>query len=243
MDLGGNPEDYELVDESVVNSNDASMSITFAQAAQRAIELGGKFSGQEMNDDLTPLTRPSVSGIAGTGLVGAAHDNIPMPNHVASFCSSFAMVELDIETGQFEILEYISTSDCGTIMHPQGLHTQIRGGSVMGIGMARSERVVYDPQNGLPANVGLYQAKPASYLDLPTMMDVAGVNQPDPDIPFGMKGMGEPPVGASASAILSAVSDALGGHYFNRNPVTPDMIINAISGRGQSHSPLQIFTQ
>ncbi len=89
----------------------------------------------------------------------------------------------------------------------------------------------------------LYQCKPPSYLDVPSQMDVAAVDKPDPDIPMGMKGIGEPPLGASASALLSAISDALGGHYFNRTPVKPDMIVNAAAGRPQSHKPLQVNCQ
>ena len=57
------------------------------------------------------------------------------------------------------------------------------------------------------------------------------------------KGIGEPVQGASAAAILSAISDALGGHLFNRTPVVPDMIVNAAAGRPQSHKPLQVNTQ
>lgn len=243
MDLGGAPEDYELANETVFATADNTKSLTFAAAAQRAIELGGKFSAQENVADINPMTQASATGVAGSGLVGVARDNLPFANHVATFTVSYAMIELDTETGQFDILEYVSTADCGKVMHPKGLSGQIRGGSVMGIGMARSERVVYDPQNGLPANVGFHQAKPPTYLDMPSIMDVAGVDLPDPDCPVGTKGVGEPPTGAAASAILCAISDALGGVYFKRNPVTPDMILNAVAGRDQSHQPLQINTQ
>jgi len=243
MDLGGAPEDYNTVNETVIKTGDATKSMSFAAAAQRAIELGGRFSGTETADDIFFLTKASAAGVAGSGLVGVAKDNLPLPNHVATFTASYALIELDTETGRYDILEFVSTADCGTVMHPKGLAGQIRGGSVMGIGMASMERVVYDPQNGLPANVGLHQSKPPSYLDLPLIMDVAGVNQPDPDIPMGMKGVGEPPTGAAAAAILCAVSDALGGVYFNRNPITPDMVVNAVAGRPQSTKPLQIHTQ
>ena len=58
----------------------------------------------------------------------------------------------------------------------------------------------------------------------------------------GAKGIGEPLMGCAASALICAISDALGGHYFNRTPVVPDMIINATSGRPQSHKPLQVNT-
>ena len=49
-------------------------------------------------------------------------------------------------------------------------------------------------------------------------------------------------MGAGASALLCAISDALGGHYFNRVPVTRDHIVNALSDRPQSHTPLQVNT-
>jgi hypothetical protein len=50
-------------------------------------------------------------------------------------------------------------------------------------------------------------------------------------------------MGCSAAALLCAISDALGGHYFNRTPVMADMIINVASERSQSHGPLQVNTQ
>ena len=57
-----------------------------------------------------------------------------------------------------------------------------------------------------------------------------------------MKGVGEPPLGAGVAALLCAISDALDGHTFKRTPVTPDMIVNAVAGREQSHQPLQVNT-
>jgi CO/xanthine dehydrogenase Mo-binding subunit len=124
-----------------------------------------------------------------------------------------------------------------------GLANQIRGGAVMGIGMAGLEHVVYDPQNGLPANVGFYQAKPPSYLDVPLETHAQWVDKPDPQNPMGIKGVGEPLMGCVASALLSAISDALGGHVFNRTPVLPDMIVNAAAKRPQSHKALAVNTQ
>ena len=58
--------------------------------------------------------------------------------------------------------------------------------------------------------------------------------------PVGSKGIGEPVQGCAAAAVLAAIADALGGHYFNRVPVLPDMIVNAAAGRAQSYKPLQV---
>jgi CO/xanthine dehydrogenase Mo-binding subunit len=112
----------------------------------------------------------------------------------------------------------------------------------MGIGMAVSERHIYDPQNGLPANVSFHQSKPPSYLDVPAEMQWAAVDIADPQNPVGAKGIGEPVEGCATAALLCAISDAMGGHYFNRCPVVPDMIVNAAAGREQSHGPLQVNT-
>jgi CO/xanthine dehydrogenase Mo-binding subunit len=112
----------------------------------------------------------------------------------------------------------------------------------MGLGLAATERHIYDPQNGLPGNIGLLQAKPVSYLDVPATMQTAWTDVADPQNPVGAKGVGEPVQGCAAAALLCAISDALGGHYFNRVPVMADMIVNAAAKREQSHKPLQVNT-
>jgi CO/xanthine dehydrogenase Mo-binding subunit len=242
MDLGGSAEDYDIGEEKVFRTDDASVALTYAEAARRAIELGGRFSGQGMPEDIHPITQRAVSALAGTGLIGVAKDNLELNGVVPALVAGFMEIELDMETGQFEIIDYIGVADCGTVIHPQSLATQIKGGAVMGIGLASLERIIYDPQNGLPANVGLYQAKPPSYLDVPSQMQWDAVDKPDFNNPVGIKGIGEPVMGAAASALVCAISDALGGHYFYRTPVVTDMIVNAASGRAQSHRPLQVST-
>jgi xanthine dehydrogenase molybdenum-binding subunit len=226
----------------VFAKSDATKGLTYAQAAQRAIVLGGKFDGHEVANDLNVMTKSSAAGVAGTGLVGVAKDNLPRTGTVPALAAGFIEIELDVETGKFEILEYVGVADCGTVLHPQGLAHQIKSGAVMGIGMAAHERHIYDPQNGLPGNVGLLQAKPVSYLDVPATMQTAWVDIADAQNPVGAKGVGEPVQGCATAALLCAISEALGGHYFNRTPVMPDMIVNAAAKRAPSHTPLQVNT-
>lgn len=242
-DLGGAPNDYDVGDEAVFNRANPSRRLTYAQAARRAIQLGGRFSGMETPEDINPMTRRAVEGLAGTGLVGVARDNIPQTGMVPALAAGFIEIELDLETGRYEIIDYLGVADCGVVLHPMSLGTQIRGGAVMGFGMAATERHVYDPRWGLPGAVGLHQAKPPSYLDVPSEMDWAAVDQADPNNPVGAKGIGEPLMGCAAAALLCAISEGLGGHYFNRNPIVADMIVNAASGRAQAHRPLQVNTQ
>jgi CO/xanthine dehydrogenase Mo-binding subunit len=242
MTLGGAAGDYDIADETVFAKADRSRSMTYAAAAQRAIELGGKFSGQEVPDDINAVTKSGVAGLAGSGLIGVAKDNIAVTGMVPAIAVGFIEIELDKETGKVDIVDYLGVADCGTVLHPMGLAAQIRSGAVMGFGMGMSERHIYDPQNGLPGNVGLIQAKPASYLDVPSQMQTLAVDISDPQNPIGSKGIGEPVEGCATAAVLAAIADALGGHYFNRAPVLPDMIVNAAAGRAQSHTPLQVST-
>ena len=240
-ELGGAADDYDIGGEAVFATADESRRLSFAEAAQKAIELGGRYAGHELPDDINPMTVASATGLAGSGLIGVAKDNYEKTGTAPALAAGFMTIELDIETGTFEILDYNGVIDCGTVIHPLGLSNQVKGGAVMGIGLAALERVVYDPQNGLPANVGLYQSKPPSYLDVPSEMGWDAVDKADPQNPVGVRGMGEPVMGCAASALISAISDALGGHYFNRTPIVTDMIVNAAAGREQSYDTLQIY--
>lgn len=242
-ELGGAPEDYDLKNESVVAKADSTKAMTFAACAQKAIDLGGRYSGKQVPDDLNPMTKASAAGLAGTGLIGVSKDNMPKTGTVPALAAGFIEIDLDVETGQYEILDYIGVADCGTIMHPQGLAAQIRSGAIMGFGLATTERHVYDPEYGRPNARGLYQAKPKTYLDVPAELQWAAVDLPDEQSPLGSKGIGEPVEGCASAALLCAISDALGGHMFNRTPVVTDMIINAAAGKPQSHKPLQTNCQ
>lgn len=241
-DLGGAADDYEIGDERVFLSTDSSRGMTYAQAAQRAIDLGGKYSGMEYPDDINPITQRAVQGLAGTGLIGVAKDNIPGQGQPPGINVGFYEIELDKDTGKYEILDYAMVADCGTVVHPKNFDNSMRGGAVWGVGLAGLERHVYDPQNGLPANTSLYQSKPPTNMDVSIDTKMAAVNIPDPQNPTGGRGIGEPTQGASAAALASAISDALDGHLFNTAPTTTDMIIDHLAGNDYSTKSLKTNT-
>jgi xanthine dehydrogenase molybdenum-binding subunit len=237
LDLGGQAQDYDIAFERVFRRNDRNRGMSFAAVAQRAMELGGRFDGHEYPEELNSFTKISVERLAGTGLVGVYNDgrhNGTPPGIVASFCE----LEVDVETGKFEIIELVSVADCGTVFHPQGLINQLRGGAVWGIGMSGYEQQVYDPQNGLPHSVGYWQSKVPTNMDVPSQMKTGWVDKPDPEVPFGGRGVGEPAMGCVTAAINSALTDALGGHVFNAAPITPGMIINHVAGIAENARPL-----
>ena len=240
--LGGSAEQYDIADERVFDRSNAARSLTYAEVASRAIALGGEFSGEVYPDDIHEITQRAVQGVAGTGLIGVAKDTLPVRGTVPGLTVGFAEIELDIETGKHEIIDFLAVAECGTVVHPQGLAGQLRGGAVWGFGMAGFERHVYDPQNGLPANVSYYQCKPPTYLDIPSNIDTAAVDIADPDNPVGARGVGEPAMGSATAAVLCALSDALGGHLFNRTPVTADVIVNHIAELDPSSGPLATNT-
>jgi CO/xanthine dehydrogenase Mo-binding subunit len=242
MDLGGSPDDYEIGGERIFRSDDNSVGMTYGQAAQRGMELGGKFSGEEYPDDINPLTQIAVQGLAGSALVGVAKDNIPGSGQPPGVQVGFMEIELDKDTGKVEILDYTMVGDCGTVVHPKNFQNAMRGGMVWGVGLAGLEKHVYDPQNGLPANTGIYQSKPPTNKDVPIETNMSAVNIPDPQNPVGARGIGEPTQGAAGAAYASAIADALDGHLFNTAPITTDMIISHLAGLDYSTKSLKTNT-
>jgi xanthine dehydrogenase molybdenum-binding subunit len=241
-DLGGKPDDYDIGGTKVFAKAHPAKHLTYVAVARRAVELGGKFTGKELPGDINPMTKASAAALAGTGLIGVAKDKLPVGGETAAFACAFVELELDLETGQHRILDLLNVGDCGTVIHPMGLETQLKGASIQGVSIATLEHIIFDPQNGLPGHIGLYQSRPATYLDMPERLQTDWVDKPDPTSPMGTKGIGEPPLGAAASAVLCALGDALGGVVFNRTPVKADTIISLAAKLPLSHRPLQVNT-
>lgn len=233
--MGGSPNAYS-VDNGRVSGPGGSM--TFAQIAQAAIAAGGAFDGHELPEDIHQETVPAAEGLAGTGLMGVAKDNYGGEGGIYSWVAGFALVELDIETGVVDLKEYVGITDCGTVIHPRSLGAQVLGGSIQGMGMAMTQRWVFDPQYGIPFAKRLYTARPPGILDVPTDLKWGAVGIPDPQSPVGAKGIGEPPVGAGAAALTTAVADAMGGQCLCRTPLTPDIILAELEGRERAHGRL-----
>ena len=238
MDLGGDISDYEVGGEQIFKISDETVAMSFAEIAQRGIELGGKFTGEsELPEELNDFTKLSVSRLAGQALMGIFHDS-RHSNNPPGFTATFTEIELDTETGKYEIIDMVTIGDCGTVVHPQGLKNQLVGGAVWGIGLSGYERHLYDPQNGLPASTGYWQSKVPTMLDTPAKIQTGWVDLPDPENPVGARGIGEPAMGGVSAALTAAISDAMDGHIFNSAPITADMIINHAAGVSSDAIPL-----
>ena len=87
-DLGGQPEDYVVGNERVAHKG-GGRGLTFAQAATRAIALGGRYDGHELPRDINPFTTTAATNLAGLGLMGVAKDNFGRDGDTTSFVARF----------------------------------------------------------------------------------------------------------------------------------------------------------
>ena len=239
--FGGSSDGYEVSDGRVYRRGNRSQGMSFGQAAERAIEMGGKYDGHELPEDINEMTTRSATALAGRGLVVAIKDNYETGGRNISYCIGFAEVEVDVETGGVELKDYKVAADVGTVLHPRSLGGQLHGGGIQGFGVALGQKWVMDPQWGLHVAKRFYSNRPPTILDVPheKEMQWTAANLPDPFNPVGCRGVGEPPVGAGAGAVLNAIADALGDDaYFNRSPIMRDMILAKLEGLPPAENPL-----
>jgi xanthine dehydrogenase molybdenum-binding subunit len=227
---GGNAEAYKVAGGKVSGPGG---SMTLAQAAQKAIEYGGKFDGHELPEDINNFTKTSARNLVGQGLMAVAKDAYPRDGQSQSFVVGFAEVEVDTETGVVKVIDYTAIADVGTVLNARSLKGQIFGGSMLGLGHAKTQRWAYDQHYGVALARRFYQNKPPTILDAPQTFNAAAVGLPDPETPTGVRGVGEPPVGAAYGAIMNAIADAVGDEVFRKSPVSPDIILAALENGGQ----------
>src|SRR6516164_48694 len=232
---GGKPEQYTVANERVSGPGG---SMTLAQAAQKAIELGGVYDGHQLPENINAVTKASATALAGQGLMGVARDVYPRDGVTHSFVAGFAEVEVDVETGKYQIIDYLAVADVGTVIHPHALGGQVLGRSMLGIGHAIGQHWVYDQHYGLPVAKRFYQNKPPTILDAPQKMAWGALDIPDPETPVGARGIGEPPVAAGCCAVLNALADALGDDMFKRAPVMVGPLIAALDAGRAVQEPL-----
>jgi CO/xanthine dehydrogenase Mo-binding subunit len=145
-----------------------------------------------------------------------------------AFSANIADVEVDPETGKVQILRFTIAQDAGKAIHPSYVEGQMQGGSVQGIGWALNEEYFYDDRGEMKNASFLDYRMPTSY-DLP-MIETIIVEVPNPDHPFGVRGVGEvsivPPPAAIANAIYRAT-----GIRMRDLPISPPKLWKAIADR------------
>jgi len=237
-DLGGQPTDYTVGNQRVFRRDNPSRGMSYAQAAQRAIDLGGRYDGHEVPDDIHPMTKKSAAALAGLGVMGVAKDNYPHDGDTWSFVVGFAEVEVDVETGHTTLVDYLAVADVGTVINPRSLHGQILGGINLGIGHALQQKWVYDQHYGVPLAKRFYHTKPLTIVDIPSTMPTEVIGLADPETPVGARGVGEPPVGAGYGSVMNAIANAVGEDVFRRAPVMADIVLMSLEHGARQHDPL-----
>ena len=141
------------------------------------------------------------------------------------FMAAYAEIELDTETGEYEVLEYVSVVDCGTTINPMLAKGQVEGGITQGFGMAAKEDVIYNNKGQLLSNSFLYY-------HVPTTKDIKKLTTEfadsyEPTGPFGAKSVGEIGIDTPPAVICNAVYNAVGVRI-NTLPITPEKILKAM---------------
>jgi CO/xanthine dehydrogenase Mo-binding subunit len=139
-----------------------------------------------------------------------------------------SLVEVDVDTGFIKLLKHWCVEDCGTIINPQLVDEQIRGGIVQGIGGALLEHCIYSPEGQLiNGNMAEYLVPMAS--EMPDMA-IAHVVTPTKTSELGAKGAGEAGTAGAPGAVMNAINDALRPFKarVTAQPVTPERILRAL---------------
>jgi carbon-monoxide dehydrogenase large subunit len=207
------------------------------EAAEADIEfVDGNFAvgGTDRRIGITDVAKASFQvgrlppgfegGLFETGTFSPSDNTYPNGSHVCE-------VEIDPETGELEILNYVVVDDVGTVVNPIGLKGQIHGGVAQGLGQAVMEEVVYDRDSGqLLSGSFMDYAMPRAE-DFP-YMTIESNPCPTKLNPIGAKGAGEAGTVGALPAIVNAVADALAplGVTHIEMPTTSQRIWQAMRG-------------
>ena len=138
-------------------------------------------------------------------------------------------LEVDVDTGFVKLLKHWCIEDCGTIINPQLVDEQIRGGVVQGIGAALYEQCVYD-ERGQMLNGSMADYLVPMAAEMPDI-DCGHVVSPTADSELGANGAGEAGTAGAPACIMNAINDALrplGASPLTDMPFTPGKILRAL---------------
>ena len=178
-----------------------------------------KFSFKELAGKLNE----TGGGVTGRGTSSKATQG-------GAFATHCVDVEVDPDTGKVQILRYTAAQDAGTAIHPSYVEGQMQGGVVQGIGWALNEEYWYDEQGDMRNATFLDYRIPTCY-DVP-MIDTIIVEVPDPQHPYGVRGVGEVPICPPPAAIANAIYRATGVRM-TKLPMSPPRLLDEILKNGE----------
>lgn len=181
--------------------------------------------GAEHNN-MPPLSLKEIAAKAPTtGGPIAGHNEVTADGAGVSFASHICDVEVDPETGRTEILRYTVVQDAGKAIHPDYVEGQMQGAAAQGIGWALNEEYIYG-KDGLLQNPGFLDYRIPVCSDLP-FIDTKILEIPNPNHPYGIRGVGETSIVPPLAAIGNAVSEAVGVRL-DHVPMSPPRILKAL---------------
>jgi carbon-monoxide dehydrogenase large subunit len=209
--LQSTPSELDIANNAVVNAGDGTPRIELRELA-RIVYF--------RPDTLPPGIQPELM---------ATRHYVPR-QYPFAFTNGVqaSWLEVDIDTGFVKLLRHWVVEDCGTIINPQLVDEQIRGGVVQGLGAALFEKCLYDERGQLTnANMAEYLVPMSG--EMPDI-DIGHVVSPTSESELGAKGAGEAGTAGAAAVVANAVNDALApfGAVITEIPLTPELILTAL---------------
>jgi carbon-monoxide dehydrogenase large subunit len=209
--LQSTPSELDIVNHAVVGASDGAVRIELSELA-RVVYF--------RPDTLPPGIQPELM---------ATKHFVPR-QYPFAFTNGVqaSWLEVDTDTGFVKLLRHWVVEDCGTIINPQLVDEQIRGGVVQGLGAALFEKCIYDERGQLTnANMADYLVPMSG--EMPDI-EVGHVVSPTMETELGAKGAGEAGTAGAAAAVANAVNDALApfGATITEIPLTPQVILTAL---------------
>ena len=179
--------------------------------------------------NLSPLSLKDIAAEApNTGGPIAGHAEITADGAGVSFATHICDVEVDPETGRSQIVRYTVIQDAGKAVHPDYVEGQFQGGAAQGIGWALNEEYVYG-KDGRLQNAGFLDYRIPVCSDLP-MIDTQILEIPNPNHPYGVRGVGETSIVPPLAAIANAMSNAFGVRLAH-TPMSPPRVLKALEAK------------
>lgn len=152
-------------------------------------------------------------------------------NNGVAYMGAFADVEVDTTTGEVDVKRLIVASDGGTILNPAGADGQLVGGQCMGIGESLFERMIYDPNTGIPLNFNMIDYKFPTIEDFPDVDPMPMEVYKDGAGNFSCSGIGEGAPSCTPRAVANAIYNAIGVRV-NGSAISPKDILKALGKAG-----------
>ena len=183
----------------------------------------------DMHSNLPALTLKEIAAKSGrTGGPIAGHNEVVADGAGMGFASHICDVEVDPETGRSQIVRYTVVQDAGKAIHPDYVEGQFQGAAAQGIGWALNEEYIYG-DDGRLQNPGFLDYRIPVCSDMP-FIDTKILEVPNPNHPYGIRGVGETSIVPPLGAVGNAIADATGVRMTHA-PMSPPRVLSALDAR------------